>query len=102
MNVRFETEIPQEHTVMTIEEEQADTRYATDSGSLERIRFPDEDPGERSLLSLIEERRTNGNQGSKTTVVDGGRSSFIDPLDVEEADQPTLDRLMMRLGGNGF
>ncbi len=88
---------------MTFEDEPAETRHATDSGPLERIVFPDEDPGERSLLSLIEERRTHGNQGPKTTVVDAGASSFIDPLDdIEKEDRPMLDRLMMRLGGNGF
>ena len=79
------------------------TELRASDGPLERMVPRDEDPTEKSLLVLIEERA-----GRAAAVVSTGaddskadRLSLLDQTD-EAEDQPGLDRTMMRLGGNGF
>jgi hypothetical protein len=88
---------------MTTEETHTEARHTTASGSLERITFSDEDPGEKSLLRLIEERSATGAPDTSGKTSDTREGPLADGFDdVEEEDRPRLDHLMMRLGGNGF
>jgi hypothetical protein len=72
-------------------------------GPLERMVPRDEDPTEKSLLALIEERAGRAASVAPTDADESraGRNSVLDQTD-EAEDQPGLDRTMMRLGGNGF
>ncbi len=88
---------------MKFDETITKARHETASGSLERIIFSDEDPAEKSLLTLIEERRTERSQGIPASASEISSSPLADPLDdTDEGDQYRFDHLMMRLGGNGF
>jgi len=88
---------------MTHDETKMEALNETTRGSLERVTFSDEDDGEKSLLTLIEEHRPQRSQGLPTTASEVSSNSTADPLEVnEEDDGHRLDHLMMRLGGNGF
>jgi hypothetical protein len=88
---------------MKFDETITKARHETASGSLERIIFSDEDPAEKSLLTLIEEHRPDRSQKIPATAPETGSSPFADSLDdTDEGDQYRFDHLMMRLGGNGF
>ena len=88
---------------MKYDETKTEAQHETASGSLERMTFPDEDRVEKSLLTLIEEHRSDRSQKIPATAPETGSSPFADPLDdTDEGDQYRLDHMMMRLGGNGF
>ena len=88
---------------MTHDETKMATQHETAQGSIERITFSDEDIGEKSLLTLIEEHRPQRSQSLPTTASEVSSNSTADPLEVDEEDEGyRLDNLMMRLGGNGF
>ncbi len=72
-------------------------------GPLERIVPRDEDPTEKSLLALLEERAGRAASVAPTDAGDlrADRLSALDQTD-EADDQRGLERTMMRLGGNGF
>lgn len=75
-------------------------KHATAPGSLERATFPDEDPGEKSLLRLIEERAAGEPQNGASGDHGCSRLDALD--DVDEEDRSRFDQLTLRLGGNGF
>lgn len=79
------------------------TELRASDGPLERMAPRDEDPTEKSLLVLIEERAGRAASVVSTRADDSkaDRLSVLDQTD-EAEDQPGLDRTMMRLGGNGF
>ena len=88
---------------MTIEFMNDATQLRASDGSLERMVTREEDPTEKSLLTLIEERAGR----AAPTIPSGTRDSTEDQPSVldqtdEADDQRGLDRTMMRLGGNGF
>jgi hypothetical protein len=88
---------------MTHDETKMEAPHKTAPGSLERITFPAEDDGEKSLLTLIEERRPQRSENLLTTASEVGSTSPANPPDDGEEDEGhRLDHLMMRLGGNGF
>ena len=88
---------------MTQDEMKTEALNETTRGSLERITFSDEDGGEKSLLTLIEEHRPERSQGLPTTSSEVSSNSTADPLEINEEDEGhRLDNLMMRFGGNGF
>ena len=88
---------------MTQDEMKSEALNETSRGSLERITFSDEDGGEKSLLTLIEEHRPQRSQSLPATASEVSSNSTADPLEVDEEDEGfRLDHLMMRLGGNGF
>jgi len=78
-------------------------RHETASGSLERITFSAENGGEKSLLALIEEHRTDQSENPATaSSEDSWNSSATPPDALEEEEGCRFDHLIMRLGGNGF
>ena len=88
---------------MTRDEIKTEALHENTRGSLERITFSDEDGGEKSLLTLIEEHRPQRSQSMSATDSEVSSNSTADPLEVDEEDEGyRLDHLMMRLGGNGF
>jgi hypothetical protein len=88
---------------MTRDEMKTEALNESTRGSLERITFSDEDDGEKSLLTLIEEHRPQPSQSVQATASEVSSNSTADPLEVNEDDEGhRLDHLMMRLGGNGF
>jgi len=88
---------------MKFDKTKTEAQYETTSGSLERMTFSDEESSEKSLLTLIEEHRSDRSQKIPATAPETGSSPFADPLDdTDEGDQYRLDHMMMRLGGNGF
>jgi len=88
---------------MTIEYLNDETQVRASDGSLERIIPREEDPTEKSLLVLIEERAGRATPVVPADIVDPreGHSSKLDEAD-DGHDQCGLDRTMLRLGGNGF
>ena len=87
---------------MTHDETKMDALNETTRGSLERVTFSDEDDGEKSLLTLIEEHRSQPSESTAVSSAGSLISSANPPDDVEEDDGHRFDHLMMRLGGNGF
>jgi hypothetical protein len=88
---------------MTYDETNMKARHETAAGSLERITFPVEDDGEKSLLTLIEEHGPLQSERPPTAATVFISISPVDPPDaVEEDEDYRIDHLMMRLGGNGF
>jgi len=88
---------------MKYDETKTEAQHETASGSLERMTFPDEDRVEKSLLTLIEERKLERSRENSTTAAEDSSSPFADTLDdTDEGDGYRLDHLMIRLGGNGF
>lgn len=87
---------------MTTEELNDATQLRALDGSLERMVPREEDPTEKSLLTLIEERAGRmASEASPSALFSANRSSELDEAD-DVADQRGRDRTMMRLGGNGF
>ena len=79
------------------------TEHETMLGTSKRNRYPDREASEKSLLSLIEERRTNVARSFLGISPEVDESSLGDGFDdIDDADRPGLDQLMIRLGGNGF
>jgi len=79
------------------------TLHEAAQGPLERVTFPAQDDGEKSLLTLIEEHRPQPSESLPTTRSDIGSFSCDDPPDdLEEEEGYRLDHSLMRLGGNGF
>ena len=73
------------------------------SGPLERSTTGDNDPVEKSLLSLIEERArrqtdSHINEHERGALITRERSSD----DFNESTDHAEDRMAIRLGGNGF
>jgi hypothetical protein len=88
---------------MTFDESKRDAFNRTAPGPLERIAFPAEDDGEKSLLTLIEEHRPRRSENLPVTASDDGAASSASPPDeVDEDEGYRLDHSLMRLGGNGF
>ena len=88
---------------MKHDEIQMETLHEAARGPLERITFSTEDDGEKSLLTLIEEHRSQPSECPPATPSDIGSIYDADRLaDVEEDESYRRDHLMMRLGGNGF
>jgi hypothetical protein len=82
--------------------EDANQLRASD-GPLERMTPRDEDPTEKSLLVLIEERASRKESERSTGAVDPSNGHPTKPDDTDASDDRCcLDRTMMRLGGNGF
>lgn len=84
---------------MAHNERNFEERYETAPGSLERITFPPENDGEKSLLTLIEEHTSRTGDDRPTPPPDFSVSP-ADDLGEDEAYR--LDHSLMRLGGNGF
>jgi len=87
---------------MKHDETQMETLHEAARGPLERITFSTEDDGEKSLLTLIEEHRSQPSESTAASSAGSWISSAKPPDDVEEDDGHRFDHLMMRLGGNGF
>lgn len=87
---------------MTFDEMKMKSMHETAPGPLERITFSDEDDGEKSLLTLIEEHRPQPSESPPTSSEVSWNSSANPPDDVGEDEGYRFDHLMMRLGGNGF
>jgi hypothetical protein len=85
---------------MTFDEDNAETGHSRTRGPLERITFPKEDSGEKSLLEFIEERSTESSRDEASEDFDSTLSKDLDDFDAES--RPELDHMMIRLGGNGF
>ena len=82
---------------MTFNERHASANRTRNSGPLERVRFGREESGEKSLLDLIEERSADRSPGERPD----DRNGFLGQ-DIDEAYQPDMDQMILRLGGNGF
>ena len=87
---------------MTHHERKMEARHETASGPLERITFLNEDDGEKSLLTLIEEHRPQLSECPTASSEGSCNSSANPPDDLEGDEGHRLDHLMMRLGRNGF
>jgi hypothetical protein len=62
--------------------------------------LPAEETGEKSLLSLIEERTRRA--ASTRPSIEARDTTLSDETDNVEDDRPGFDHRIMRLGGNGF
>jgi len=79
------------------------TELRASDGPLERMVPRDEDPTEKSLLTLIEERAGRAASATPTGAGDSNAACSSQQLEAEDGpDQRDDDRTMMRLGGNGF
>ena len=87
---------------MKHDETQMETLHEAARGPLERITFSTEDDGEKSLLTLIEEHRSQPPEAAAASSAGSWISSANPPDEVEEDEGYRFDHLMMRLGGNGF
>jgi len=85
---------------MTIDKQRVSATQTRNSGPLERVSFGRDDSGEKSLLELIEERSADRSPGGPAEQPSNGFANGID--DVDEANQPDIDQMILRLGGNGF
>ncbi|MCW8984975.1 MAG: hypothetical protein OQK55_06505 [Thermoanaerobaculales bacterium] len=85
---------------MTFDEQRASATQTGNSGPLERISFGRDESGEKSLLELIEERSADRSRSGPAEQPSNDLANGID--DVDEAHQPDIDQMIMRLGGNGF
>jgi hypothetical protein len=85
---------------MTFDEEYAEGNHSRAQGPLERITFPKEDSGEKSLLEFIEERSAKSSRNGTSEDRESPPSKDLD--DVDDESRPELDHMMIRLGGNGF
>ena len=88
---------------MSFEEKNTATYRKNDSGSRDATAASQTETDEKSLLSMIEERRADQFRRPSKLVSDvTGRLPIGRIEDVDENDQPELDHVLMRLGGNGF
>ncbi len=85
---------------MTFDEQRASTSRTNNSGPLERVSFGRDESGEKSLLDLIEERSADRSPGKPSERRNDSFANDID--DIDEANQPDIDQMILRLGGNGF
>ena len=85
---------------MTFDEQRTSASRTGNTGPLERVSFGRDESGEKSLLDLIEERSANRSPGEPSENWNDGFANDID--DVDEANQPDIDQMILRLGGNGF
>jgi len=85
---------------MTFDEQRASASRTSSTGPLERVSFGRDESGEKSLLDLIEERSADRSPGEPSEYRNDGFANDID--DIEEANQPDIDQMILRLGGNGF
>ena len=73
-----------------------DEKHEPALGSMERVTFSDDDPREKSLLRLIEERGVKVDQN-------GASDDCESPADdVDKEDRLRFDHQALRLGANGF
>ena len=87
---------------MTADELKRNAMHESVSGSLERT-FSNEDRGEKSLLTLIEEHRPRHSENpSESSPEVGWGTSASETDDFDEDEGYRLDHSLMRLGGNGF
>ena len=85
---------------MTFDEQSKSATRTSNSGPLERVSFGRDESGEKSLLDLIAERSADRSPGESSGYRNDGSAHGID--DVDDANQPEIDQMILRLGGNGF
>jgi hypothetical protein len=84
---------------MTFDDKYQTRPFEPASGSLERTAPSDNDPVEKSLLAFIQERAHRRPTEAETEAPHESDLSFEE---ISESTDHTIDRIAIRLGGNGF